>query len=177
MPPFSHSSFMTVRIFLKLILTVTLVLAVALLAADILTSRVAEQNYVDTLRRELTERCHTLALTPEAGLRSAVHEYARAGQARVTLVAPDGAVLADSDANPDRMENHRGRQEVKAALEGREGWSIRLSPTLNIRFLYVAIPTSYGAIRLAVPLSRIDAQVSRVRRQVLLATGLAFLPA
>jgi two-component system phosphate regulon sensor histidine kinase PhoR len=168
---------MTGRIFLKLILTVTLVLAVALLAADILTSRVAEQNYIDTLRRELAERCHTLLLTPEAGIRSAVHEYARAGQARVTLVAPDGTVLADSDADPDRMENHRGRQEIKAALEGHEGSSIRLSPTLNIRFLYVAIPASYGAIRLAVPLSRIDAQVSRVRGQVLLATGLAFLPA
>jgi two-component system, OmpR family, phosphate regulon sensor histidine kinase PhoR len=167
----------TGRIFLKLILTVTCVLAVALVVADVLTSRVAEQSYIDTLRRELTERSRTLALQPEADLRSAVREYARAGQARVTLVAPDGAVLADSDADPDRMENHRGRPELRAALEGREGSSIRLSPTLNIRFLYVAIPAGYGAIRLAVPLSRIDAQVSRVREQVLLATGLAFLPA
>src|SRR5581483_5961819 len=167
----------TGRIFLKLIVTVTVLLTVALVSADLLTSRVAEANYIETLRRELTDKSRTLALIPESNLRTQLHEYSSGADARVTLVAPDGVVLADSDANPDRMENHRDRPELKAALHGSPGWSIRPSPTLGVPFLYVAIPVRYGAIRLAVPLSRIHAQVARVRRQVLLATALAFIPA
>jgi len=178
-PPASCSSSdrVTGRIFLKLIVTVTVLLTVALVSADLLTSRVAESNYIDTLRRELIDKSRTLALVPESNLRTQLHEYATGADARVTLVAPDGLVLADSAADPDRMENHRSRPELKAALHGSDGWSIRPSATLGIPFLYVAIPVRYGAIRLAVPLSRIDAQVSHVRRQVVLATALAFVPA
>ncbi len=168
---------MTGRIFLKLLFTVTILLVVALLAADILTSRVAETNYVETLRNELTEKGRTLALAPEPTLRASVREYGRAAHARITLVAPGGAVLADSDVEARGMENHSDRPELKAALHGVEGWSIRTSKTMHAPFLFVAVPVPYGAIRLAVPVSRIHEQVSDLRRRVLLGTALAFCPA
>jgi two-component system phosphate regulon sensor histidine kinase PhoR len=167
----------TGRIFAKLILTVTILLIVALVAADLLTSRVAEANYMQTLRRELIDKSRTLALVPEDTLRARVRDYAQAADARVTLISPPGVVLADSDANPDRMENHRNRPEVRAALHGSEGSSIRFSATLHVNFLYAAVPAPYGAVRLAAPLSRIGAQVNRLRGQVLLGTALAFVPA
>jgi hypothetical protein len=44
-------------------------------------------------------------------------------------------VIKDSDAEAARMENHRNRPEVLAALAGRTGESIRRSPTMGVDFL------------------------------------------
>jgi signal transduction histidine kinase len=168
---------MTGRIFLRYVLAAALVLGIALVAADVLTSRVAEANYRDTLRRDLFAECHTLALLTEEQLRDNIQGFSNAAGARITLVAADGTVLADSVANPETMENHRARPEVEAALKGHDGWSIRLSPTLHRPFLYSGVPVSYGALRLAVPLSQVSAHVWAVREKVIAAVLLAFLPA
>ena len=37
---------------------------------------------------------------------------------RITVILPDGRVIFDSRDNPERMENHRDRPEVKSALGG-----------------------------------------------------------
>jgi len=61
---------------------------------------------------------------------------------RVTFVAPDGKVLGDSSlgAKYTDMENHRYREEIKEALSGVTGVGIRDSGTLNVKFVYVAVP-------------------------------------
>jgi len=68
---------------------------------------------------------------------------------------------------------------LMAAFGGRVGTDQRLSATVGVRFLYVAAPISGGAlaIRLAVPLQDIDAQVNQLRGKLLASTALAFLPA
>ncbi len=165
---------MTARIFVKLIIAVLIVLAVALTAVDFLVSRVAEQSYIETLRRELFEKAQLTAelSTDPSHLRNA----SVLADARVTLIARDGRVLSDSEAEAARMENHRERPEIAAALQGRNGSSIRTSPTIGVDFLYCAIPVNAGALRLAVPLSKIREQVNSIRRQVLLSTAIAFVP-
>src|SRR6185369_1325648 len=58
---------------------------------------------------------------------------------RVTLVAPDGKVLGDSDLTPKgvaEVENHAGRPEIIAAMEGGRGTSIRSSATVGVPFIY-----------------------------------------
>ncbi len=164
------------RLFFKLILAVLVLLALALTGVNFMTGRLAERTYTETLRRDLFEKAKLVAsLYPKAN-QAAVRTAATLGSARVTIISRDGKVLADSGANPERMENHRSRPELKAALAGREGSSVRLSPTLKVDFLYVAVPFGDGALRLAVPLSRIAEQVSQIRRQVLASAALAFLP-
>ena len=154
------------------------VLIVALIVADLLASRVAESAYADTLRRELESKGRLLADVSAGNLSAAgVRSASRSAGARITVIAADGAVVADSEADSAQMENHRGRPEVAEALAGRAGSSIRESPTMGVRFLYVAVPYSSGVIRFAVPLSQIDAQVNMIRRQVMISTALAFLPA
>src|SRR5262249_46940568 len=97
--------------------------------------------------------------------------------ARLTVVGPDGVVLADSEANPAQMENHGHRPEVYSALHGHQGVSHRLSPTLGVDSLYVAVPVPAGALRLAVPLSDIERQVNYLRKEILMSMVLAFIPA
>jgi two-component system phosphate regulon sensor histidine kinase PhoR len=170
----------TARIFFKLLVGTLCVLVVALAAVDILVSRVAESTYRESLERELTEKGRMLAISfenegiPEAGQ---LHQISRAAHVRLTVVAPDGRVLAESETNPVRMENHRSRPEVASALSGRVGSSVRRSGTIGTDFLYVAVPFREGALRLAVPLADVSAQVDAIRRRMLASTAFAFLPA
>lgn len=96
---------------------------------------------------------------------------------RFTVVAADGRVLGDSHDRPERMDDHRDRPEVAAALTGAPGRSLRFSATSAERLLYVAEPvTSVDGDRLvlraAVSLARLDAELRMVYREIALA-GLA----
>lgn len=66
-------------------------------------------------------------------------KFEKQTQVRLTLIRPDGMVLADSQENSARMENHRFRPEVVQALEGRLGRSLRFSDTLRTDMLYIAL--------------------------------------
>jgi two-component system phosphate regulon sensor histidine kinase PhoR len=169
---------LTARIFFKLIVGVFCVLVVALSAVDVLVSRVAETNYRETLTRELIDKGRILSVLFRPGTQSGqVKEISRLAGARITVVAPDGRVLSDSEADPRQMENHKSRPEVMPALAGSTGSSVRRSGTVGVDFLYVAVPCPQGAMRLAVPLVEVAAQVNTIRRRMLVSTTIAFLPA
>ncbi|MGI6013923.1 MAG: sensor histidine kinase [Oscillospiraceae bacterium] len=73
---------------------------------------------------------------------------------RLTLIASDGTVLADTVDSV--TENHADRPEIKEAKETGEGESIRYSETTGMAMLYVARRFSDGVIgRAAMPLSSI----------------------
>ena len=102
---------------------------------------------------------------------------------RVTIIAPEGTVLADSSETLEqlpKMENHMRRPEVAAALRKETGMSTRYSMTLNTRMLYMAIPILdrekvLGVVRTAMPITRIDAILTSVRRLVMLTAVLGIL--
>jgi two-component system phosphate regulon sensor histidine kinase PhoR len=166
----------TARIFIKLALGIAAVLVIALIAVDYLVTRSVEDTFLGALRRELAQKAASIGLL----LNREHADFVKLGQAagaRITWVAPGGEVLAESEANPERMENHRNRPEIAAALAGSTGSALRNSPTLGIPFFYVAIPYQSGALRLAVPASEVNARVNFIRRGVFFAALLAFLPA
>jgi two-component system phosphate regulon sensor histidine kinase PhoR len=170
---------LTGRIFLKLIAGVLCLLALALVTVDYFATDVAQHIYIDNLVHQLTDKGRMLALTLPRDLAS-LTDLARAAGGRVTIIRADGKVLADSEARPETMENHRtpSRPEVMQALAGRTGWQVRRSATLGIQFLYVGVPGPEGeAFRIAVPLEEIQAQGRAIREKILASTALAFLPA
>lgn len=65
---------------------------------------------------------------------------------RITVVAPDGIVIYDNQANPATMENHGNRAEIIAALEQGEAQSRRLSNTLGIHTFYYAVLLEDGNV-------------------------------
>lgn len=98
-------------------------------------------------------------------------------RARFTLVRGD-AVLADSEADPARMESHANRPEVLDALRLGSGSDVRRSATLGQKLAYVAkpltLPAAAGApgdappvLRAAVPFSEIEASLSRLQSTLL----------
>lgn len=83
------------------------------------------------------------------------------GRTRITVILPSGRVVADSDKDPAVMDNHSDRPEIVEALDAGFGWSLRRSPTLGIRMMYVAIaiekPDGAAAVvRTSIALTAID---------------------
>jgi two-component system phosphate regulon sensor histidine kinase PhoR len=94
------------------------------------------------------------ALAPPADrdLRAAWAELSFPRERRLTVIAPDGVVLYDSVADPEKMENHNQRPEVLAARARGEGTSSRLSHTVGTDFIYAAKLLPDGrVVRVAVP--------------------------
>jgi two-component system phosphate regulon sensor histidine kinase PhoR len=63
---------------------------------------------------------------------------------RLTLIDPSGYVIWDSHIT-GRMVNHIDRNEIVAALEGREESDRRNSVSANMKFIYYALPVFNGA--------------------------------
>jgi two-component system phosphate regulon sensor histidine kinase PhoR len=100
---------------------------------------------------------------------------------RVTIIATDGNVLADSEENIQSMENHSHRLEVVEALQGKTGKSIRFSSTANRDMLYVAVPMEKdgkitGVIRTSLFLGDIDNLLTKLNYHVAgIGLGIVFI--
>ncbi|HEY4054703.1 MAG TPA: ATP-binding protein [Terriglobales bacterium] len=166
------------RIFLKLFLLIIAVVAVSTVALSILVRRSWEASLSAKLQRDLEDKVQMFAgrANRESGsipFQQLADEVAAAAHARTTIIDRSGKVVADSQANGEEMENHATRPEFAAALNGHIGGNTRISRTLGIEFRYVAAPTSFGAVRLAYPMTPIRADIRRVRLELLEASGIA----
>ena len=168
------------RVFLKLLVLIIAVVAVSTAALDFFVRRSWEASISSQLQQDLQDKVKMFAARAdrESGsipFQQLATEIAAAARARATIIDRSGKVLADSGANSEEMENHAARPEFVAALHGQIGSNTRTSHTLGIQFRYVAAPTSFGAVRLAYPLSAIRTQVRRARTELLEASAIALL--
>lgn len=99
--------------------------------------------------------------TPQAA-DSYVKSLAADSQFRLTVVLPDGKVIADSHNDTTLMNNHLDRPEIQFAEDYGTGTSIRTSATQGIRFLYIAyaVPAPgsaalRGFFRVAIPIQEL----------------------
>ncbi|MEN6534732.1 MAG: ATP-binding protein [Bryobacteraceae bacterium] len=165
---------MTLRspIFRKLLLAALLLILVTAAALDFSLTRFVSAREAGAVERQLESQSRILS--GELGTVSAdrIEDWAKSAgaraQSRVTLIGPDGRVVADSEHDPTTMENHSERPEVREAMAGHRGVSIRHSSTMDLDFVYVASPAMYEGqkgfvLRLAVPLRHLRAAISEVR--------------
>ncbi|MBI4584580.1 MAG: PAS domain-containing protein [Planctomycetes bacterium] len=122
----------------------------------------------------------SLALPQE--IQQEVERLGRETQTRVTLMFPDGRVLADSDEDPVRMENHAQRPEFIQALQIAVGSSKRYSDTSKKYFYYVAEAVKsegkiLGVARVAVPIEYQEERSASVRITVLVGMGIGIVAA
>jgi two-component system phosphate regulon sensor histidine kinase PhoR len=107
---------------------------------------------------------------------------------RITVIAPDGRVICDSNQDPQAMQNHANRPEIKQSFAGDTGTSQRYSTTTRQEMIYVAIPiwkdrVIRGVLRTAKPLTAIDEELQKVFARVIagiivvivLASGITFV--
>ena len=139
------------RIFLKAMGAFVAVIATATLTLDVSIRHTWEHTLRSDLEQRLTQNAQTFALRVQNDQQHSIQqmatEEAQITETRVTVIARDGVVLADSEADPKTMENHAGRPEVIDALGGKTGSSTRLSHTVGVEFLYLAVPSGEDILR------------------------------
>jgi len=166
------------RIFFKLLTAFVIVIAATAVTLDFVIGNAWETSLRAEIERSLTQKTLLFAHRVEndrnhTPLSEIAAQEGLAAGARATIIDASGKALADSEANPSTMENHAARKEFAAALAGQTGSNERRSATLGIPFLYVAAPISGGAVRLAYPLSDVEAVQAQVRRRLFWGAALA----
>ena len=126
-------STMTKRIF-----RATLMVGVAVLIASLTLVMGALYSYFGRVQESQLRDELSLAVV---GVEQNGTDYLRkleSDQYRITWLRADGAVLYDTRADAESMENHAQRQEVQQALATGEGESSRYSDTLLQKTVYYA---------------------------------------
>ena len=175
------------NLFWKLALTFLALLLSVLVAVDFFAERSLRSDYERTGFNQLIAIARIAQARPPrfaepptsspqnaAALRSWVAEIAASG-ARITVIANDGLVLADSQSDTSTMENHAGRPEIRDAFSNGVGRSIRHSVTLNRDLLYYAVRQDLPAeapvvLRFALPVETVDEVLRSFRRSLWLAS-------
>ena len=117
-----------------------------------------------------------------AGLDREVKDVGRQLGVRITVIRPDGVVLADSDHDPATMDNHGSRPEVVGALTTVEGHSVRFSRTLQDNLMYLAMrfPRTGGVegiLRVSMRVRKVEALWARLGREILAIAAVSLLGA
>jgi two-component system, OmpR family, phosphate regulon sensor histidine kinase PhoR len=179
------------RLAVRLTAVLFAVTAIGMAVVGFVVMRAFERRAVESVETRLVSAAKLLQdaatrdLAPGAAsprLQEAVTRYGDKLAARVSIIAPDGTVVADSVRDAEgirRMESQAGQPEVRAALGGRVGREIRRSSDLGVDMLHVAVPIQRagwveGVLRLAVPLTEVAEASAWARRTVTSAVVLAF---
>ncbi len=189
---------MRINFFWKLAIAFLALLFSVLLAVDLFAERALRRDYERTGFAQLEAIARMAAANPppaaaliaqasadvaqtSAPLRQWTSQFAATG-ARITVIALDGRVLADSQSDTQTMENHAGRPEIRAAFAAGTGHSIRHSVTIGRDLLYFAerYDPPGGApvvLRFALPVETVDDVLRPFRRSLWLASLLILLVA
>lgn len=126
-------STMTKRIF-----RATLLVGVAVLIASLTLVMGALYSYFGRVQESQLRDELSLAVVGVEQNGTDYLKQLRSDQYRITWLCADGAVLYDTQADAESMENHAQRQEVQQALATGEGESSRYSDTLLQKTVYYA---------------------------------------
>jgi two-component system phosphate regulon sensor histidine kinase PhoR len=180
------------KLFGKLALTFLALLLSVLLAVDFLAERALRNSYENDALQQLKSLSRVMQLhpipltsatpqTPEelSALNTWVAANASSG-VRITVIAPDGRVLADSQTEISTMENHAQRPEFLQALKSGDGYSTRQSVSVHTQLLYFAVRQDLPGgtpvvLRLALPMEGFSQQLWTFRRNLWLWSLLIYL--
>ena len=150
-------------------------ITVAILATTLLLSWVNYEMFKGRVMDDLEVygRMFAVEMNGEAEAQSALHSLEE--DIRVTLVHADGTVYYDNFADPNAMDNHANRPEIRQALENGSGSDIRNSSTVDQSAFYYAVRLKNGDVmRLAQEASNIWSVYFRSMPLImLLAAGMA----
>ena len=194
MAPGIFSRHVRLNLFWKLGFAFFALLIAVLLPVDYYAERTLRRDYERTGFEQLSSIARialaspppasslsTTSRTPSPALREWLTKVAASG-VRVTVITSDGLVLADSQSDPQTMENHAGRPEIRDALATGDGLSVRHSVTINRDLLYYAARFSMPSgppvvLRFALPVRTVNDEVWAFRRRLWLSSLIMFLVA
>ncbi len=128
----------------------------------------------------LASRYESELIDPDSNvLADLIHEDSIRIGARITIIRQDGAVLADSQATPESMDNHRHRPEIREAVEQGRGAAVRFSRTIGADLLYVAqrmeVGSEFWIVRIARSMQSVEIGLTTMNRLLGIAGSLSIV--
>lgn len=160
-----------------------LLTAVAIVIVALYSFHSMSNLYFQSLENDIRTRATLLAeqiplptgRNDRAEINTLCKKLGASANTRFTVIMPDGTVAGDSDENPESMEYHGDRPEVRNALHGEIGIDRRYSRTLQQEMMYVAVPlrdTDHAircAVRASLPMTAIQAELNTMVVRVIVA--------
>jgi two-component system phosphate regulon sensor histidine kinase PhoR len=175
------------RLFYRIFAGLVFVSLLAVVIFAFYTLRVLRASSYDALTRRLRDIALSakVAVAPlaskgrNAELDTLTRTLGTETGTRITVIDARGLVLADSEEDAARMENHALRPEVASALAGKTGVSSRFSSTVSRWMVYVALPFgspgyTTGVVRASSFREELDATVLREGGDLALFASLLF---
>jgi two-component system phosphate regulon sensor histidine kinase PhoR len=169
----------TKRLHGRLFLTLLLITIGTIVIFAWYTISLISSAYITSKSEELESRAkliepqilNYLLTDKKSLLDSLCNEIGKRSKTRITIILPDGKVIADSYEDPAVMDNHGDRPEILEALKNSKGFSRRYSYTIEMDFVYLAIPLVYkdqtiGVLRISEPLPFIKATTNAIKVQI-----------
>lgn len=173
----------------KLLISFLVVIIIGISITGLYSLKLARDFYMSNLESRLESNGRMLSdifmkeYAPSSDNYDSFAKYfSNISNSRVTIIAPDGRVIGESDRSSIGMENHLERAEVKEAFSGSVGRSLRFSSTEGLNMLYVAIPAGRinaptAVIRLAVPLNEVMSMEYQYFRYIIAAVAAGIIGA
>lgn len=173
----------------KLYLFALLVAAIVSIVSGIFLQSYVRDGYETYARAELVQKARVAVVALRSASQGSAHDgtldalvgqLAQAAGARISLVAADGSLRADSDLKGNELQaagNHGNRPEVILARKDGHGATRRFSTTLGKDLFYVAVDggPNESVVRVAMPTHEVDNAAQRLRLIILVAAGLGLL--
>jgi two-component system phosphate regulon sensor histidine kinase PhoR len=150
------------KFFIRTFISYIVIIVLALILIYFFSQRTLIDFHMDKLKTHLIQVGRSLEpkiidLYEAADLKEVDRLAKRLGKEidiRLTVIQADGTVIADSEKDPGKMENHGDRPEVVQALAGGAQDSTRFSSTMGEQMLYLALPVEkQGETQLIIRLS------------------------
>ncbi|MBL4679492.1 MAG: HAMP domain-containing protein [Pseudomonadales bacterium] len=145
--------------------------------ADIQNTLAASNDYLSEIA------LHSLSTYPNEtrlypALQSVIRTLGERTKSRLTIVSIEGIVIADSQEDPDKMDNHLNRPEIKAAKVVGYGTATRFSQTLQLEMMYraqavISETKLLGYVRVSLPLTVINHRQIEIQKLVLISAVIA----
>ena len=165
----------------RIFATLAAVLSALLLAAAVFGELEIRAFHMREIEVRLTNACDLLlpqatdvlaGRSDRAAFVARIKDLGRATHLRLTVVEPDGSVIADSEAEMP-LSSHAGRPEIEAALATGSGSSERRSATTGKITHYRSRAVAeggrtLGTVRAAAEIEEIESAIGTLRRSLLL---------
>jgi two-component system phosphate regulon sensor histidine kinase PhoR len=165
-----------VKIFCGYLFVVIIILAITFP----LTFKAIRHHHIDISTSNLKNLCNTLKLKISPLLENnqikkldtLIKVLGEQLNTRLTIINPEGIVLADSEKDPTLMESHKNRIEIIQAIQSGFGTSLRYSASVKEEMLYVAMPMEnngkiYGVIRTSLFSNEINTLLNNLKMNII----------
>jgi len=166
-------------IFFKTFFSYLVIMMLVVLLVFIFSTNIIKNQYLNQVQKGLGQLAASLRLNfvpllvaqDVGSLDNLVKELGKKTDVRITVIAINGRVFADSEGDPRQMENHADRPEFILAVQDKLAQFSRVSSTLHRAMLYQAVPMRdngrlIGVLRLSQFVSAIDRSFVPTRRKI-----------